>query len=58
MHIIFAITDTTKAFYKTFAEFIGQKDNVGLLASNVAADKDRLKELIVQQYDSIKRMYW
>ena len=57
MHIIFAITDPIKGFYQTFAEFIGQKDNVGLLASNVATEQDKLKDLIVQKYDSIKRMY-
>ena len=60
MHIIFAITDSTQSIYKEFAEYIGQKDNVGLLptkAGSAVTDQNRLKDLIAQQYDSIKRMY-
>ena len=60
MNIIFAITGSNEAYYKKFAEFIGQKDNVGLLATvsnSQVTDKDKLKNLIKNQYNSIKSMY-
>ena len=61
MNIIFAIAGKKEGYYKTFAEFIGQKENVGLLATvsnSQVTEKDKLKDLIKKQYNSIKSMYY
>ena len=60
MNIIFAIAGKYEAYYKKLAEFIGQKENVGLLAkvsNSQVTDKNKLKNLIKNQYNSIKSMY-
>ena len=59
MHIIFAVTASKQDLYKKFAAFIGQEENVGLLAmvsNSHVTEKDKLKDLIKKQYDSIRSM--
>ena len=49
--MIFAVTSGSLAYYKKFAEFIGQPKSVGELKSNAV----EMKQLIETQYDSISR---
>ena len=53
MHVIFAVTSRMISAYENFAEFIGQRDNVGLLTGG-GYD---LRDLIRKLYASITRMY-
>ena len=52
MYIIFAATSGIKHYYQKVAEFIDQKDNVGLLTSSGYA----LRDMIKTQYASIQSM--
>ena len=49
--MIFAVTSGSLAYYKKFAEFIGQPNSVGELKSNAI----EMKQLIEKQYNSITR---
>ena len=56
---LFAVTEFMKPIYEKLAEFLGQEGNVGILPKIVNKkvddnDKDKLKDLIKNQYESIR----